>query len=92
MTLYDFKCQDFNKGVCCFSRMSLHATSLVSVIAELSDADRKMNPSTKIEPVNGGRHLMLQLISAMWLLHQAHPANMALAPVCVPGEMCVKLY
>lgn len=63
----------------------------MSVIAEISDADRKMNASTK-EPVNGGRHLMLQLISAMWLLHQAHPANMALAPVCVPGEMCVKSY
>jgi hypothetical protein len=62
----------------------------VSIVAEISDTDRKVNPSTKIEPVNGGRHLMLQLISAMWLLHQAHPANMALAPVCVPGEMCVK--
>lgn len=64
----------------------------MSLIAEISDADRKMNPSTKTEPVNGGCHLMLQLVSAMWRLHQAHPANMALAPVCVPGEMGVKLY
>lgn len=81
-------CQDVNNSVCCFFHVSMHETSFVSVVAEISDADRKMIPSTKIESVDGGRHLMLQLISAMWLLHQAHPANMALAPVCVPGEMC----
>jgi hypothetical protein len=51
-----------------------------------------MSPSIKIESIGDGRHLMLQLMSAMWLLHQAHPANMALAPVCVPGEMCGKSY
>jgi hypothetical protein len=72
--------------------VSLHETSFVSVVAEMSDADKKMSPSTKMESVDGGRHLMLQLISAMWLLHQAHPANMALAPVCVPGKICVKSY
>jgi hypothetical protein len=72
--------------------VSLHETSFASVVVEISDADRKMSPSTKMESVDGGRHLMLQLINAMWLLHQAHPANMALAPVCVPGEMCVKSY
>lgn len=54
-------------------------------LAEVSDADRKTNPNTKIESIEGGQHLMLQLMKAMWLLHQAHPANMALAPVCVPG-------
>lgn len=61
----------------------------VLVTAEISDADKKTNPSTQTESTEGGYHLMLQLMSAMWLLHQAHPANMALTPVCVPGEMCV---
>jgi hypothetical protein len=61
----------------------------IPVTAEISDADKKTNSSTKIESSEGGYHLMLQLMSAMWRLHQAHPANMALAPVCVPGEMCV---
>ena len=55
----------------------------------MSDAEKKTIPSTQTESTEGGYHLMLQLMSAMWLLHQAHPANMALAPVCVPGEMCV---
>ena len=59
------------------------------VTAEISDADKKTIPSAQTESTEGGYHLMLQLMSAMWLLHQAHPANMALAPVCVPGEMYV---
>ncbi|XP_069695727.1 E3 ubiquitin-protein ligase UBR4 isoform X2 [Periplaneta americana] len=52
--------------------------------AEITDTEKK-SPSIKLEPGEGGRHLMVQLMEAMWLLHQAHPANMALAPVCVPG-------
>jgi hypothetical protein len=59
-------------------------------LAEVSDADKKTNPSTKLESSEGRHHLMLQLMNAMWLLHQAHPANMALAPVCVPGEIYVE--
>lgn len=65
--------------------MTPHATLFYVCLAEVSEADRKFSPNTKIESIEGGRHLMLQLMKAMWLLHQAHPANMALAPVCVPG-------
>jgi hypothetical protein len=69
----------------CFCFVSPNGTSFFVSLAEVSDADRKTSPNTKIEFIEGGRHLMLQLMKAMWLLHQAHPANMALAPVCVPG-------
>ncbi|XP_063242107.1 E3 ubiquitin-protein ligase UBR4 isoform X2 [Bacillus rossius redtenbacheri] len=34
---------------------------------------------------SGSQHLMVQLMEAMWLLYQARPNNLALAPVCVPG-------
>ncbi|XP_066993474.2 E3 ubiquitin-protein ligase UBR4 [Anabrus simplex] len=58
-------------------------------LAKFADQQQDKTPVFEESPGEANepekKHLMVQLIEAMWRLHQAHPANMALAPVCVPG-------
>ncbi|KAK7862494.1 hypothetical protein R5R35_005919 [Gryllus longicercus] len=54
-------------------------------LAKFADQQIEHAEEGKTEESIEKKHLMVQLMDAMWCLHMLHPANMALAAVCVPG-------